>query len=101
MQRRDRSMKNSTTTLPSNGAPAGASPVALTLATAPAGAPPIVTTRWVGRDGVRNSITCSAIACESCDHCARPYVVTVLTPVMGEGLLCPPCLERVREELQS
>jgi hypothetical protein len=90
---------NSTHPLTSNGAPAGASPAAFTLAASPAGAPPITVQRWISRDGVRNSIACVHIDLEPCDWCTRPHAVDVLTAVDQEGLLCPPCCERLREEL--
>lgn len=88
----------STTT---HGAPAGASPTA-SPAVDPAGAPPtLVVNRWISRDGVRNSIACAAIAIEPCDECGTPYTVDTLTPVMGHGLLCPTCWDRLRVELMT
>jgi hypothetical protein len=75
--------------------PVGSLPASLV----PAGSDPLVVQRWVSRDGVRNSIAVTRIDLEPCDWCTRPHTVDVLAPVDGEGLLCPGCCERLREEL--
>lgn len=85
----------SATLLPSNTDPAGASPSA---SPKPAGSTHLVVQRWTSRDGVHNSIAVEHIDLEPCDGCNRPHAVTVLTAVLDEGLLCPPCVERLREE---
>lgn len=89
-------MKHSTTHPPtSNTVPAGTTP----SASSPAGTGPLVVHRWISRDGVRHSIACTHIEMEDCDHCSLSFAVDVLTAVIDEGLLCPGCCERLREEL--